>query len=59
MGAMRPWIMKNTDALQNLVESFIAVQLLAPGVYVAMDDRVLQFPVVMKDKKSLRFVKID
>lgn len=58
-GAMRPWIMKNTDALQNLVESFIAVQLLAPGVYVAMHNRVLQFPGVMKDKKSLRFVKSD
>lgn len=56
-GAMRPWIMKNTDALQNLVESFAVVQLLQPGVYVAMHNRTLQFPGVTKDKNNLSFVK--
>jgi L-asparaginase len=56
-GAMRPWIMRNTDALQNLVESFSVVKLLKPGVYVAMHNRVLQFPGIVKDTKQLRFVK--
>jgi L-asparaginase len=54
---MRPWIMKNTDALQNLIESFAVVQLLQPGVYVAMHNRTLQFPGVTKDKNNLSFVK--
>lgn len=56
-GAMRPWIMKNSDAMQNIVESFAVVQLLQKGVYVAMQNRVLQFPGVTKDKEKLRFVK--
>lgn len=56
-GAMRPWIMRNTDSLQNLVESFSVVKLVEPGVYVAMHNRVLQFPGVMKDTKHLRFIK--
>ncbi|MBC8201078.1 MAG: asparaginase [Planctomycetes bacterium] len=56
-GAMRPWIMRNTDALQNLVESFSVVKLVEPGVYVAMHNRILQFPGVVKDTKHLRFVK--
>lgn len=56
-GAMRPWIMKNTDALQNLVETLAVVQLLDAGVYVAMHNRVLQFPGVTKDRKQMRFVK--
>ena len=56
-GAMRPWIMRNTDALQNLVESFSVVKLVDPGVYVAMQNRVLQFPNVVKDTEQMCFVK--
>ena len=56
-GAMRPWIMRNTDAMQNLVESFSVVKLLEAGVYVAMHNRVLEFPGVVKDNKNLRFIK--
>ena len=48
---------RNTDALQNLVESFAVVQLLQPGVYVAMQNRVLQFPGVLKDTKQMCFVQ--
>jgi L-asparaginase len=58
-GAMRPWIMRNTDALQNLVESFAVVKLLKSGVYVAMHNRVLQFPGIVKDTEQLRFVQIE
>ena len=56
-GAMRPYELRNTDALQNLTEAFLAVQLAAPGVYVAMHNQVLQFPGVSKDKVAGTFVK--
>jgi L-asparaginase len=56
-GAMRPYVMRNTDAVQNLTESLIAVQVLAPGVYVAMHNQVLQFPGVMKDAERGTFVR--
>ena len=56
-GAMRPYELRSTDALQNLTEALLAVQLLAPGVYVAMHNQVLQFPGVIKDKVLGTFVK--
>ena len=56
-GAMRPYALRSTDALQNLTEALLAVQLLAPGVYVAMHDEVLQFPGVIKDAARHVFVK--
>ena len=56
-GAMRPYELRSTDALQNLTEALIAVQLCAPGVYVAMHNQVLQFPGVIKDKVLGTFVK--
>jgi len=56
-GAMRPYEMRRTDATQNVTEALTAVQLLAPGVYVAMHNRVLQFPGVVKDQKQGTFVR--
>jgi L-asparaginase len=56
-GAMRPYVMRNTDALQNLTEALLAVQVMAPGVYVAMHNQVLQFPGVQKDKDRGTFTK--
>jgi L-asparaginase len=56
-GAMRPWELRSSDALQNLTEALTAVQLLAPGVYVAMHNQVLQFPGVTKDPERRTFVK--
>ena len=35
----------------------LAVQLLPPGVYVAMHNQVLRFPGVIKDKLAGTFVK--
>ena len=58
-GAMRPYVMRNTDALQNLTEALLAVQVLAPGVYVAMHNKVLQFPGVAKDRDRGTFVRAD
>jgi len=56
-GAMRPYELRSTDALQNLTEALLAVQLLAPGVYVSMHNQVLKFPGVRKDKDKGTFVK--
>jgi L-asparaginase len=56
-GAMRPYELRSTDALQNLTEALLAVQLVAPGVYVAMHNQVLQFPGVIKDRERGTFVK--
>jgi L-asparaginase len=58
-GAMRPYELRNTDATQNLIEALLAVQLLAPGVYVAMHNAVLRFPGVVKDPDLGTFVKRD
>lgn len=56
-GAMRPYELRSTDALQNLTEALLAVQLVTPGVYVAMHNQVLQFPGVRKDRDRGTFVK--
>lgn len=56
-GAMRPYELRSTDALQNLTEALMAVQLLPPGVYVCMHNEVLRFPGVRKDRERLCFVK--
>jgi L-asparaginase len=56
-GAMRPYELRATDALQNLTEALLAVQLLEPGVYVSMHNQVLQFPGVVKDRQLGTFVK--
>jgi L-asparaginase len=54
-GAMRPYEFRDTDALQNVTEALLAARLLAPGVYVAMHNRVLRFPGVFKDRQALTF----
>jgi L-asparaginase len=56
-GAMRPFELRRTDATQNLTEALLAVQVLAPGVYVSMHNRVLAFPGVRKDPVTRTFVK--
>ncbi len=56
-GAMRPYVMRTTDALQNLTEALLAVQIMPPGVYVAMHNQVLAFPGVEKDPERGTFVK--
>ncbi len=55
-GAMRPYQLRNTDAMQNLTESLMAVQVAEPGVYVAMHNRLLRFPGVVKDRRRGTFV---
>ena len=55
-GAMRPYELRSTDAMQNLTESLLAAQILMPGVYCVMHNRVLRFPNVTKDRERLTFV---
>lgn len=56
-GAMRPFIFKDTDSLQNVTEAFLAARILEPNTYCVMHNRILTFPGVKKDRKSLTFVK--
>lgn len=56
-GAMRPYEFRDTDAVQNVTESLLACRLSPPGIYVAMHNRVLQFPGVRKDRAKLNFIK--
>ena len=55
-GAMLPWVVRSTDATQNVTEALLASQLLAPGVYVAMHGAVHAFPGVVKDRRRGTFV---
>ena len=56
-GAMRPYELRHTDAVQNLTEALLAVQLCEPGVYVAMHNQVLRFPGVRKAPELGTFVR--
>jgi L-asparaginase len=56
-GAMRPYEFRDTDAVQNVTEALLASRLLDAGVYVAMHNRVLQFPGVKKDRQARTFVR--
>ena len=55
-GAMRPYELRHSDAVQNVTEALLAVDALAPGVYVVMQNRVLRFPGVVKDRERGIFV---
>jgi L-asparaginase len=56
-GAMRPFEMTRSDALQNLTEAVFATGVLPPGVYCCAHGRVLAFPGVRKDRDRGTFVK--
>ncbi len=55
-GAIRPFEMKRSDALQNLTEALFATAVLGPGVYLVAHGRVLPFPGVRKDHATGTFV---
>jgi len=54
-GAMRPYEMRHTDAIQNITEALTAVQILSPGVYASMHNQILKFPGVVKDREKGTF----
>lgn len=57
-GAMRPFEMTRTDALQNLTEAIFSTGVLAPGVYAAAHGRAIAFPGVIKDRERGTFVRV-
>jgi L-asparaginase len=57
-GAMRPYELRNTDAVQNLTEALLAVQILPPGIYVVLHNNALRFPGVVKDHRHMTFRKV-
>lgn len=57
-GAMRPFEMKRSDALQNLTEAVFAAGVLPPGVYCVAHGRALRFPGVRKDRDRRTFVSV-
>lgn len=57
VGAMRPYEMQRSDALQNLTEAIFATAVLEPGTYAVAHGRALRFPGVRKDRARGTFVK--
>jgi L-asparaginase len=55
-GAMRPYEMVRSDALQNLTEAIFATGLLPSGVYCVAHGRTLKFPGVRKDREHGTFI---
>lgn len=55
IGAMQPARMRRTDALFNIGFAWSAVQLLSPGVYIAMNGEVFEAGSVRKNLKAQRF----
>jgi len=56
-GAMRPYEFRDSDAQQNVTEALLACRIAPPGFYVALHNRLLRFPGVVKDRASLSFIK--
>jgi L-asparaginase len=54
-GAMRPFEMTRSDALQNLTEAIFASGVLPPGIYAVAHGRALPFPGVLKDRQRGTF----
>jgi L-asparaginase len=50
-GAMVPYIFSNSDAVFNLGSAVMAVQVLDPGVYIAMNGRVFPWDRVRKNRE--------
>lgn len=51
-GAMLPYEVSNSDALFNFGSAVSAVQLVEPGVYLAMNGKVFDFDDVQKNKSQ-------
>ena len=54
---MRPYELKQSDALQNLTETLFATGVLEPGIYAVFHGRALKFPGVVKDRARGTFTK--
>ena len=55
-GAMTPFGIEGSDALQNLTEALLATRLMPPGVFLAFHGEVFPIAGVQKDRERSRFV---
>ena len=57
-GAMTPFGIEGSDALQNLTEALLATRLLPAGVYLAFHGEIFPIEQVRKDRQRSRFVRV-
>ena len=58
-GAMVPYTVKGSDAVQNVTEALLALRFLSAGVYIVFHNRILSFPGVRKNYGNLTFERAD
>ena len=56
-GAMTPFGIEGSDALQNLTEALLATRLLPAGVFLAFHGEIFPIAQVHKDREQSRFVR--
>lgn len=56
-GAMTPFGIEGSDALQNLTEALLATRLLSGGVFLAFHGEIFPITNVRKDREHSRFVR--
>ena len=56
-GAMTPFGIEGSDALQNLTEALLATRLLTGGVFLAFHGEIFPIAHVRKDREHSRFVR--
>ncbi|MGI4852475.1 MAG: asparaginase domain-containing protein [Janthinobacterium lividum] len=54
-GAMTPFGIEGSDALQNLTEALLAARLLPPGVFLSFHGEIFPIASVKKDREQSRF----
>jgi L-asparaginase len=57
-GAMTPFGIEGSDALQNLTEALLATRLLPAGVFLSFHGEVFPIDKVRKDRERSRFLSI-
>jgi L-asparaginase len=57
-GAMTPFGIEGSDALQNLTEALLATRLMPAGVYLSFHGEVFPIGDVQKDRENSRFVRV-
>ncbi len=58
LGAMVPYVFKQSDSLFNLGSAITAVQCLSAGVYITMNGKVFPWNQVAKNKQQGIFVRL-
>ncbi len=58
-GAMTPFGIEGSDALQNLTEALLATRLLSAGVYLSFHGEIFPIAEVRKDREQSRFIRME